>query len=781
MATVPDQGKLFGEVVTFGVVAINGRCTLRTQDGRRAVLAAGMPVAHFAVGDAMAEAHAMVSLIELGWAGQLEVARAFDCDARTVRRHQRRYEEGGMAALGRKPGFPVGRPRLSVKRSERIGRLRSEGLSNRAIATRLGVTEKAVRKVLRRLGWTERKPSQASLPFSGDADPNLSASAPPREEPGPTAQGPGADPNLSASVPPREEPRPPAQGPGADPNLSASPGEEESFTGDTDPANRTMDRLFACLGLLDDAVPLFRTGSRVPQAGVLLAVPALIGSGVLECASDIYGSIGPAFYGLRTSILALLLMALLRIKRPEALKERCPIDLGRILGLDRAPEVKTLRRKLSRLAAVGRATDFGRALAKRRAASHGSALGFLYVDGHVRVYHGKHRLPKTHDARTRIAMPATSDYWVGDECGDPLFVITAEANAGMVKMLPIVLGEVRKLAGDRRITIVFDRGGFSPKLFGKIIADGFDVLTYRKGHWKKLARRRFQECRVTVDGADVSYHLADHEVRFGKTLTMRQVTRLSGDGHQTPILTSRRDLPVAEIAARMFARWRQENFFKYLREEYALDALIDYDVVADDPFREVPNPRWIALDKELKDARRELLEVHACYGLEAHANLESARRTMRGFKIANGEVGAAIRKLTERVRSLAAQREKAPKRVPVRDTVAEAVIKLAPEKKHLSNLLKMVAYQAESELTRLVAAHYARDDDEGRTLVQTMLASAADLELRDGELHVRFVPLSSAHRTAALAAVCEQLNATRTRFPGTKLTLRYGVQGVQAG
>ena len=104
-------------------------------------------------------------------------------------------------------------------------------------------------------------------------------------------------------------------------------------------------------------------------------------------------------------------MALLRIKRPEGLKERVPQDLGRVLGLDRAPEVKTLRRKLARLGSFGRATDFGRALSRHRVARRGAALGFLYVDGHVRVYHGEKTLPKAHVTRMRIALPATTDYW----------------------------------------------------------------------------------------------------------------------------------------------------------------------------------------------------------------------------------------------------------------------------------------------------------------------------------------------------------------------------------
>jgi hypothetical protein len=104
---------------------------------------------------------------------------------------------------------------------------------------------------------------------------------------------------------------------------------------DSDPADRRMDRLLAYLGMLDDAAPLFRSGANVPHGGVLLALPALVESGIFTIVRKIYGSIGPAFYGLRTTFIALLLMALLRIKRPEALKEHSPEDLGRVLGLDR--------------------------------------------------------------------------------------------------------------------------------------------------------------------------------------------------------------------------------------------------------------------------------------------------------------------------------------------------------------------------------------------------------------------------------------------------------------
>lgn len=113
--------------------------------------------------------------------------------------------------------------------------------------------------------------------------------------------------------------------------------------------------------------------------------------------------------------------------------------------------------------------------------------------------------------------------------------------------------------------------------------------------------------------------------------------------------------------------------------------------------------------------------------------------------------------------------------MPVADVVAGEVVKLAPEKKHLSSIVKMVAYQAESDLVRLVAPHYRRAQDEGRTLVQSALADSADIEVTEHELLITLAPLSSAHWTLALAALCDALNLSRTPFHGTRLLLRYGV------
>ena len=761
MGTPAGQGALFESGGSDGcTIHVNARCVVRVQDGCWLVLVSGMPLLHFAQGDAMAKAHAVVSLVEQGWATQVEVAKAFGCTTRTVRRTLRRFQEGGLGALGRRRGNPGGRRRGSQGRARLIGRLKAEGRSNRAIAVRVGITENAVRKTLRSLGWKPSPPAELSL---GGGDPPAGPSSP--DEGAEDASTP-AHLKLSGSRPA--------------PNLSALEEEPIPSTSDTDPADRRMDRLFAFLGLLDDAAPLFRPGDRVPGAGVLLALPAILATGVLATAREVYGSIGPAFYGLRTSLVAFLVMALLRIKRPEAVKERSPEDLGRLLGLDRAPEVKTLRRKLARLAAAGRAAEFGRALARRRVAAYGAATGFLYIDGHVRVYHGRHEIPYAHVPRMRLARPATSDYWVNAVGGDPLFVVTAEANEGLSKMLPPLLAEIRKLVGERRVTVVFDRGGWSPKLFQEILAQGFDILTYRKGPSRRVPKRLFRKVTEKIDGREVSYTLADQGIRLlGGKLRLRQVTRLSDDGHQTPIVTSRRDLSDVQIALRMFERWRQENFFKYLREEFALDALVEHATEEADASREVPNPAWEALTAEIRVAREEVQRASAIYGIDALANPEQVRRTMRGFKIAHAEEGKALEHALDVLARLEARRAKVPRRVPVQNVVEGAVVKLAPERQHLTNILKMVAYQAESDLVRRLHPHYRRAEEEGRTLVATALASAADIEPTDTELRITIAPLSSAHRSKAVAALCAELDREGVRFPGTRLRMRFAVAGAE--
>jgi transposase len=742
-------------------VVINARCSLRIEAGQRVIVVAGLPVHHYRAEDTVAEAYAMVFLVESGFAQQTDVARAFARSVRTVRRHQGRYAQGGMVALGREEGWRRGRRRIFGKRLRSIEILKSQGMSNRAIAHRLGVSEKAIRKLV-----GPSKPAESAQHALGGITIAMAATPPASAK----STGDDAD-RAMPSAEDRVDDRDPITAPADD-------AEPVPMSLDGDASDRTFDRQLAYLGLLDDAAPLFREGASVPGAGVLLALPCLVESGLFGISRKLYGEIGPAFYGLRTTLLTLLLMALLRIKRPEHLKERDPAAFGRLLGLDRAPEIKTLRRRLTRLAAHHCAEQLGAELARLRVDRRGHLMGFLYIDGHVRAYHGHRAIAsRAYVARRHLAMPASTDYWINDRSGDPLLVITGEVNAALTKALPRLLREVRGVVGEQRVTIVFDRGGWSPKLFGTMIKDGFDLLTYRKGRCRRINERRFTRRRTELDGRWVDYLLHDQPVGFLKgKLRLRQVTRLCDDGHQTQVITSRWDLRDIEVAYRMFERWRQENFFKYMREEFLLDALIDYQIEPEDPTRAIPNPERRALDKEISAARADLAKLEREYGAAAADNTEPRRPTMRGFKIAHGRLGKQLRTARARVAQLIAQRRDVPKRVEIRDLNERTVVKLATERKHLTDIIKMVAYQAESDLLALLRPHYARVDQEGRTLLHELFASAGDIRVSDSELHITLASLSSPHRTHAAQALCDMLDQTATTFPGSRLRIRFAVR-----
>lgn len=738
-----------------GTVYVSRGVSFRTVGTNRVISVHGVVYAHYDVGDRVSEAYSISKLWESGYATQEEIARAFGYSTRSLRRYAERLGTEGINALARRAGRAAG-TRIGKRpgRDQAILRLKAQGLSNRAVAGRLGVSEMAIRKRLRRLGWQQPTDPQEALSIDPETQNRLCA-APEQVE-------------TVETIPEVRTPEVGKQG---------APTELPPFTLDVNPLDRSGDRAAAALGLLEDAVPMFAPAESLAMAGVLLAIPSLVASGVLSIAHELYVHIAPAFYGLRTTLLAYVLLSLLRIPRAENLKEYVPADLGRIIGLDRILEVKTLRRKLTKLAERNLSRQLGRELAQRRIDEHGRMMGFLYIDGHVRTYHGKHKIAKGYDTRRRLAVPATTDYWVNDRRGDPLLVVTAEANAGMTQMLEHLLKEARALLGpERRATVVFDRGGWSPKLFKKIIEQNFDILTYRKGHFRRVSKNRFVLREATIDGRKVKYKLFDQAVRLLKgTLRLRQVMRLSDDGHQTAILTSLWDARDIHIAYRMFERWRQENFFKYMRDEYLIDGLVDYQVEPDDPQRSVPNPARKQVDKELRKARAALKKVQEAFGAAALSRFEDGTAGLRTLTAEKRKLHQELKEAKARVDDLRSRQKALPKRVPLSKTRSETPVKLATERKHLTNVLKLVAYQIESDLVSLIRPHYARTDDEGRTLVQTALRAAATLEPTETELRITLRPLSAAHRSKAIAALCDALNNSETCFPGTNLRMYFAV------
>ncbi len=176
-------------------------------------------------------------------------------------------------------------------------------------------------------------------------------------------------------------------------------------------------------------------------------------------------------------------------------------------------------------------------------------------------------------------MPATTDFWVKDADCEPLFLFTAELNDSLLSMVnDQIIPYMKKLAGERRITLIFDREGWSPKNFAGWFKNGVDVITYRKGKYEPWPEACFIEIQSSLSGKPITYRLAERSVLVGKSFWMREVRRLCDSGHQTSVMTTRQDLNAEQIAKRMFSRWSQENFFRYMRHEYSLDHLITYDV-----------------------------------------------------------------------------------------------------------------------------------------------------------------------------------------------------------
>ena len=693
--------------------------------------AGGVPIFSHTHGDAAGQRVAWAQIITLGLATQKDIGSSFGVYRTTLYRHQRRLKEAGVAGLVDEKSGPKGPHKLTPKILLHAQEMLDGGKSNNATGNELGVKEGTIRNAIRQ-GWL-REAGIMSEAVSSEEH----------------VSQPGERNAQDAAAP-----------------LGVA-------------TTRVLDRALAAVGKIQEASPEFEASSSVANAGALLALPAMLELGLLEVGEKVYGSLSNGFYGLRSTLLCFGFMALLRIRNPERMQFEAPGELGMLLGLDRAPEAKTIRRKLTELVERGQASRLSAGLAERWVRQAPRALGYLYVDGHVRAYNGeKHRLTKTHVARRRLCMPATTDYWINDKNAEPVFFVTGEVNERLIAtMKGTILAEVRRLAGKkRRVTMVFDREGWSPKWFKELYVAGFDVLTYRKGTYDMWPRSAFDVVDGRVEGRAVSYELAEKTVRVLPGFKMREIRRLRTDGKQTAIVTTRWKTRAVELARRMFDRWRQENFFRYMREHFALDAMASRRVEPLSEGKTIPNPKRAKLEKKLGKLKSELQKLEKDYGARAFENKESLRPTARGFKIANGKLGREIRALRLKCQRLKERISALPERIAAADAEGPPIMKLDPETKHLTDAIKMLAYRAETALVGLLNDKvYARTEEEGRALVREILRTPADIlpDEREGVLRVRLHGLANPRSNAAVRHLCEALNEAEITYPGTRLRLRY--------
>ena len=545
---------------------------------------------------------------------------------------------------------------------------------------------------------------------------------------------------------------------------------------------------------LGPAPLVFESAQDIPDGGVLLALPALLSVGLLRYTTSFY-QLPAGFYDLSSIVILLALMALARITSLEQLRYVAAGEWGNLLGLDRVPEVRTLREKLKLLCGdLGRAASWNASLAKDWIQQMESTGLAFYIDGHVRVYHGDQtKLPRHYVPRERFYLRATVDYWVNALDGQPFCYFNQAVDHGLVQtmrrdVLPWLKANVtvseehpQRMAADPRVplfTVIFDREGYSPDLFRELQALRIAALTYHRypdgQDWRE---DEFQEREVKLaSGETVRMKLAERGTHVGKRpgVWVREVRKLAPDGHQVSIVSTNFTGDGAAQAVALMARWSQENFFKYMRKHFGLDALVAYGTEEIPATVTVLNPAWRDLNRQVRQTQAECKSLQKS---QRKGGLEEplSPAIVQQYEQRQGQLQARIEQLQPILEKLKQQRKQTPRQIPVKALPEpDRFTQLRTERKYFLDTIKMIAYRAETSMACTIREALKRSDD-ARSLLRQIYHTEVDLipDLQAKTLTVRLHNLTQAAHDIAARHLCEELTATETTFPGTNLRLVY--------
>lgn len=484
-------------------------------------------------------------------------------------------------------------------------------------------------------------------------------------------------------------------------------------------------------------------------------------------------------------------MVLCRIKTIEQLRYQPPGELGILLGLDRIPEVKTLRKKIKILGDGDKEVEEWCAnLSKYWMDSDPKSAGVLYVDGHVRVYHGsKTNLPRRYVARERLCLRGITDYWVNDHSGLPFFVINNPFTDGLLSMLrkeivPRLLEEVPKQPSEaflqenkylHRFILVFDREGYSPVFFKEMWDLRIACQTYHKFPGEDWAIEEFSEVTVELSHEHkVQMKLAERGVRLRNGLWVREIRKLTGLGHQTSVISTAYTLSASFIGGYMFVRWSQENFFKYMMQNFAIDRLITYNTERTDETKKVVNPQYRILVNKIRG-------IAGKYGRKlkefAEITLEKnlTKKQVAQYETIKGLLKEEIDLLDRDLKQLKEERSKIPKHLSLEELPeSDRFQQFESSRKQFIDAIKMIAYRAETSMATILRKGLNRWRwDEARSILREIFTSEADLipDKENNTLTVQLHNLTNKMTDRAVQQLAEHLNATKTIYPGTNLKL----------
>lgn len=749
------------------------------QDGQWVYFCGTQPVFQHAEGDQKAFRMFTAQLCVQGAVKQADIIRAFGVSKSSVLRSVEKYRQQGIQGFYQ-PRRTRGASVMTPEVIRQARQLFEEGLSRTEVARQLDVAYGTLRKAIDQgrlqLPGHPADSGGSNEPETAAADSNGAA---PERSPCRTlvATGQASHPSPSDKSKRSHEDR--------------AAGEQMGIA-----CTRPIERVLASLGKLSGGAPTQFVPCRdVSYGGVLCALPALAENGLFRHLPTAFPTL-TGYYTTLHVVLLLAYMALCRIRTVEQLQYESPGELGKLMGLDRVPEVRCLRNKLQQLSQdqAGQAPGIWAGLLSQDWLQQEPELaGTLYVDGHVRLYHGHlTQLPRRYVSRQRLCLRGTTDYWVNDALGQPFFSVERTIDHGILEaiendIVPRLLHDVpgqptqEELDADpyrSRFLMIFDREGYSPSFFQRMWqTHRIACVTYHKfpqGDWPVS---EFSEVTTTMPtGERVTMKLAERGSLVGTDrVWMREVRKLTSSGHQTSLISMAFDREGVQDAIALFSRWCQENFFRYMMQHFAIDALSEYGTEdIPETKRPVVNPAWRELDRQSRSAKGKLTQRQARFAaltLQSEADETKAVR----WEQQKADLREQIEQLEHEVHSLKEQMAGTPKHLAWNDFPADAKFeRLAPSRKRLTDTVKLVAYRAETAMSGLLREELRRGDD-SRSLLRDLFGSDADI-IPDGAgrvLEVRLHTLANPRFNRAVHHLLSHLNATESTYPGTDFRLRY--------
>ena len=562
---------------------------------------------------------------------------------------------------------------------------------------------------------------------------------------------------------------------------------------------RTDDRTLAAFGKIDGATTRFEPCHDVPNGGVLCALPALLCNGLLEGSKTLLGKLKGYYTDLHV-LLLLGFMALCRVKNVEQLRGQPPGEFGILLGLDRIPEARCLREKLDRLCGSDGAEKWAAHLSRYWMEGDPDRVGTLYIDGHVQVYNGHlTQLPRRYVTRQRLCLRGTTNYWVNDGIGQPFFAIEKPVDPGLLNTLttdivPRLLNDVPDQPDEEELTanpfrhrfiLVFDREGYSPAFF-KAMWENHRIacITYHKYPEDPWPEAEFKEyTAVMPSGEPVRMRLAERGTLIGtgkNRIWVREVRKLTDSGHQTSILSTAYELPLTDLAVRMFSRWCQENFFRYMIQHFEIDMINEYGTESLPDTERVVNPTWRDLDRARNSVQNKLRYRRARFAeLTMHSESEADPDKFQKWTLKKGQLLEEIEDLEHSLAQIKASLKATPKHITWGELSDEDKFRrLLPGRKRLADTVRMVAYRAETAMAGMLAGP-TLNTSAARRLLQDLFVATADIlpDPENGILRIRVHSASRPSANRSLSALFEKLNETETLYPGTQLKLIYELIG----